>query len=115
MGPDTTHPTAPCKPGRKPAPPALPGTFLLWQHATPFIMALTEPLKVLAPSRTHFHAWANRYGVSLHSEHLPWLQLRPIPWNTYPFQGTSCKVFLVLRKQALAHCPSLETLQTLPA
>ena len=92
-----------------------PLKFLLWQHATPFVLAQAEPLKVPRLSKTHFQEWAHRFGVSLCPGHLPWLQLGPIPWSTYPFLGTSCKAFSLLRKHAPVPKPSPEVLQRLPA
>ena len=77
-----------------------PRTFLLWQHATPFVLSRQEPQRVPALSKHHLESWAKLYGISLDGRYLPWLQLGPIPWITYPFLGTSCKAFPLLCKTA---------------
>ena len=60
------------------SPPALggnnlpqPRTFLLWQHATPFLLSCTEPLSVPAVARAHFRQWAVQFGVPLDPIQLP--------------------------------------------
>ena len=51
-------------------------------------------------SHLHFQQWTHRFGVSATLDNLPWLQLGPIPWATYPLLGTSCKAFSLPRKTA---------------
>ena len=77
-----------------------PRTYLLWQHATPFVVSRNEPQKVPALSGQHMMEWTRAFGIELDGRFLPWLQLGPIPWKTYPFLGTSCKAFSLLRKTA---------------
>ena len=92
-----------------------PHIYLLWQHATPFFQAISEILSVPELSRNHFLQWTSQMGISLNLQHLPWLQLGPIPWKTYPFLGTSCKAFSLLRKHAPVPVPTLDQYVKLPA
>ena len=85
-----------------------PRPFLLWQHATPFLLSAQEPLSVPPVSRNHFEHWASTFGVPLDPIQLPWLQLGPIPWKTMPFLGTACKAYLLLRKAAPMGVPTKE-------
>ena len=66
-----------------------------------FILSRIEPRGVPALSRRHFESWAHHHGVPLDGSYLPWLQLGPIPWKTYPFLGMSCRAYSLLRKKAL--------------
>ena len=77
-----------------------PSLFLLWQHATHFVMSRHDTSKLSPISAQHFNGWAKRFGVQAELGDLPWLQLGPIPWNTYPFLGTPAKAFSLLRKLA---------------
>ena len=54
----------------------------------------------------HLKQRAERHGIPLDASNLPWLQLGPVPWASYPFMGTSCKAYSVLRKQALVLPPT---------
>ena len=64
------------------------------------ISSRREPVVLPIVSHRHFHTWATTLGVPLDPMHLPWLQPGPIPWKTYPFLGTACKAFSLLRKLA---------------
>ena len=77
-----------------------PSKFSLWQHATAFMLSRQESTVVPPLSRSHLRTWASTFGVPLEARFLPWLQLGPIPWKTYPFLGMSCKAFSLLRKPA---------------
>ena len=73
---------------------------LLWQNTTFFFLAQHElgavtPLAIFLVMDT----WIRSNG------YLPWLQLGPSPRRTYLFFGTSCKIFSLLRKQALVLLP----------
>ena len=59
-----------------------PRTFLLWQHATPFLLSRKEPLLDSSMSCSHLNSWAATFGIPLDPSQLPWLQLGPIPWKT---------------------------------
>ena len=79
--------------------------FLLWQHAMAFMLSRQEstvvpPLVQTAPPGVDLHLW-HLVGDQV----LPWLQLGPIPWKTYPFWGMSCKAFSLLRKPAQVPTP----------
>ena len=82
-----------------------PSKFLLWQHATAFMLSRQESTVVPPLSRSHLRTWASTFGVPLEARFLPWLQLGPIPWKTYPFLGMSCKAFSLLRKPAKVPAP----------
>ena len=77
-----------------------PSVYLLSQHATHFVTSRAEPATLSPISARHFEGWARRFGVAAELADLPWFQLGPIPWNTYPFVGTSAKAFSLPRKQA---------------
>ena len=83
-----------------------PRTYLLWQHATHFVLSRHTPPPVPNLSQLHFQQWTQRFGISATLDNLPWLQLGPIPWATYPLLGTSCKAFSLLRKTAPAIRPN---------
>ena len=91
-----------------------PRMYLLWQHATPFILSRVEPQGVPELSQKHFEAWAHHHDVSLDGRYLPWLQLGPILWKTYPFLGMSCKAFSLLRKKAPVATPRDELIPGMP-
>ena len=82
-----------------------PRMFLLWQHATPFIRSRQEPQRIPLMSKQHLDLWAHMYGVPLDGRYLPWLQLGPIPWKTYPFLGTSYEAFSCSGKQHQSPAP----------
>ena len=63
-------------------------------------MSRHDTSKLSPISAQHFNGWAKRFGVQAELGDLPWLQLGPIPWNTYPFLGTSAKAYSLLRKLA---------------
>ena len=65
-------------------------------------------------SRRHFEAWTQNNGIDLDGRYLPWLQLGPIPWKTYPFLGMSCKAFSLLRKKAPVPTPKEELVPGMP-
>ena len=54
-----------------------------------------------------------RFGITAELADLPRFQLGSIPWNTYPFLGTSAKAFSVLRKQAPVIPPNADQVATL--
>ena len=85
-----------------------PSLFLLWQHATHFVMSRHDTSKLSPISAQHFIGWAKRFGVQAELGDLPWLQLGPIPWNTYPFLGTSAKAYSLLRKLAPIFPPNTD-------
>ena len=91
-----------------------PPTFLLWQHATPFVLSKVEPQGVLALSRRHFETWAHHHGVALDGRYVSWLQLGPIPWKTTPFWGTLCKAYCLLRKKAPVANPRVKLIPGMP-
>ena len=86
-----------------------PRKYLLWQHTTPFILSRVEPQGVPALSGRHFEAWAHHHGVPLDGRYLPWFQLEPIPWKTYPFLGMPCKAFSLLKKKSASGHPQGQT------
>ena len=63
-------------------------------------------------SKHHLDSWAQLYGVSLDGRYLPWLQLGPIPWKTYP--RDSYKAFSLLRKTAPVPTPGEDLLASMP-
>ena len=85
-----------------------PRTFLLGQHATPFLLSAQEPLSVPPVSRSHFQHWASTFGIPLDPIQPPRLQLGPIPWKTMPIVGTTCKAYSLLRKAAPIGVPTRE-------
>ena len=91
-----------------------PSKFLLWQHATAFMLSRQESTVVPPLSRSHLRTWASTFGVPLEARFLPWLQLGPIPWKTYPFQGMSCKAFSLLRKPAKVLTPPHTQIDAMP-
>ena len=58
---------------------------------------------------------ARANGVELDPGFVLWLQLGPIPWNTYPFLRTACKAFSLLKGAAAVPEPKHELLYQLPA
>ena len=64
--------------------------------------------------RETFEPCAHHQGVSLDGRCLPWLQLGPIPWNTYPFLRMLCKAFFLLRKKAPVATPRDELIPGMP-
>ena len=64
-------------------------------------------------SRMRLNTRAHTFRVSLDPIQLPWLQLGPIPWKTYPFLGMCCKAFSLLQKAALVAMPSMDVTRKL--
>ena len=63
-------------------------------------MSRHDTSKLSPISAQQLNGWAKRFGVQAELGDLPWLQLGPIPWNTYPFLGTSAKAYSLLPKLA---------------
>ena len=80
---------------------AQPRTFLLWQHATPFVHSIRSPGSVSKLPYDDFKVFAHRHGIALQQEFLPFFQMGSnVVWNTMPYLAWSARAFSMVKQGA---------------
>ena len=78
---------------------AQPRTFLLWQHATPFVHSIRSPGSVSKLPYDDFKVFAHRHGIALQQEFLPFFQMGSnVVWNTMPYLAWSARAFSMVKQ-----------------